>query len=110
VARLHRNAAYFRKAAAEKGLDTGSSVGTAVAPIVVGDSITAVILCQQLSKRGINVQPVLYPAVPAKSSRLRFFLTAMHTEEQIESTLQALVEELAKIPDSMRALKIPGYA
>jgi 8-amino-7-oxononanoate synthase len=109
VARLHSNAAYFRKTAMEKGLDVGSSVGTAVSPIVVGDSITSVILSQQMFKRGINVQPVFYPAVPAKSSRLRFFLTAMHTEAHIDTALDTLVEEIAKIPDSMRSLKIPGY-
>ena len=110
VASLHRNAAHFRKVAKEKGLDIGSSVGTAVSPVVVGDSISAVILSQQLFKRGINVQPVLYPAVPAKSSRLRFFLTAMHTEAQIDTAIEALVEEQAKIPESMRSMKIPGYS
>ena len=77
---------------------------------MVGDSVSAVILSQQLFRRGINVQPVLYPAVPAKSSRLRFFLTAMHTEEQIEAATDAVVEELDKIPESMRSLKFPGYA
>ena len=77
---------------------------------MVGDSVSAVILSQQLFRRGINVQPVLYPAVPAKSSRLRFFLTAMHTEEQIEAAIDAMVEELDKIPESMRSLKFPGYA
>jgi 8-amino-7-oxononanoate synthase len=109
VATLHRNAAYFRKVAREKGLDLGSSAGTAVTPIIVGDSITSVILCQQMFKRGINVQPVFYPAVPAKSSRLRFFLTAKHTEAHIDQALDTLVEEVAKIPESMRSLKIPGY-
>jgi len=48
--------------------------------------------------------------VPAKSSRLRFFLTAMHTEEQIETAIEATADELAKIPESMRSLKFPGYA
>ena len=108
--RCSDNGAYFYKAAKEKGLDTGSGCGTAVSPIVVGDSVSAVILSQQLFRRGINVQPVLYPAVPAKSSRLRFFLTAMHTEEQIEAATDAVVEELDKIPESMRSLKFPGYA
>ena len=110
VAVLQRNGAYFYKAAKEKGLDTGNGCGTAVSPIVVGDSVSAVVLSQQLFRRGINVQPVLYPAVPAKSSRLRFFLTAMHTEEQIEAAIDATVEELGKIPESMRSLKFPGYA
>ena len=72
--------------------------------------MSAVILSQQLFRRGINVQPVLYPAVPAKSSRLRFFLTAMHTEAQIDIATDAMVEELAKIPESMRSLKLPGHA
>lgn len=110
VTTLQRNAAHFQKVAKEKGLDTGTGRGTAVAPIVVGDSVSAVILSQQLFRRGINVQPVLYPAVPAKSSRLRFFLTAMHTPAQIETAIDTMVEELAKIPESMRNLKFPGYA
>ncbi len=110
VTALQRNGAYFHKVAKEKGLDTGNGCGTAVSPIVVGDSMSAVILSQQLFRRGINVQPVLYPAVPAKSSRLRFFLTAMHTEAQIDTATDAMVEELAKIPESMRSLKLPGHA
>jgi hypothetical protein len=47
--------------------------------------------------------------VLAKSSRLRFFLTAMHTDGEIETAIDASVSELAKIPESMPALKIPGY-
>jgi 8-amino-7-oxononanoate synthase len=108
-AALQHNGAYFRDYARKKGLDTGNGCGTAVCPIVVGDSIPAVMLSQKLFQRGINVQPVLYPAVPAKSSRLRFFLTAMHTEDKIETAIDATVSELAKIPESMPALKIPGY-
>jgi hypothetical protein len=34
----------------------------------------------------------------------------MHTEAQIETAIDATVDELAKIPDSMRLLKFPGYA
>lgn len=108
VAALHRNGAYFLTIARQRALDTGNGRGTAVCPIVVGDSIPAVILSQQLLRRGINVQPVLYPAVPAKSSRLRFFLTAMHTQEEIEMAINATAEELAKIPKSMHDVNISG--
>jgi 8-amino-7-oxononanoate synthase len=65
VATLHRNAVHFLTFARQRALDTGNGRGTAVCPIVVGDSIPAVILSQQLLGRGINVQPVLYPAVAA---------------------------------------------
>ncbi len=107
VARLQHNGIFFRDYARSKGLDTGTGCGTAVGPIVVGDSIRAVILSQKLFERGINVQPVLYPAVPMKLSRLRFFLTAMHTEEEMRTAIEATAEELARIPETP-ALKVPG--
>jgi 8-amino-7-oxononanoate synthase len=108
VARLQRNAAYFFERASKCGLNTGSGGGTAICPIVVGDSIPAVVLSQRLFERGINVQPVLHPAVPAKASRLRFFLTAMHTEDEIDKTIEVTAEELAAIPDGVRSLRFPG--
>jgi len=109
VARLQRNGMHFREYAKQRGFNTGHGVGTAVAPIVIGDSIPTVMLSQRLFERGINVQPVLYPGVPAKTSRLRFFLTAMHTEREIETTIDVMVEELGKIPDVIRNMKLPGY-
>ena len=48
-------------------------------------------------RRGINVQPILYPAVPERAARLRFFLTAAHSEEQIREAVRILVEEHAKV-------------
>jgi 7-keto-8-aminopelargonate synthetase-like enzyme len=43
--------------------------------------------------RGINVQPILYPAVPERTSRLRFFISAAHTDAQIDDTIAILTEE-----------------
>jgi 7-keto-8-aminopelargonate synthetase-like enzyme len=109
VTKLQHNAAHFLACARRHGLDIGHAGGTAICPVVVGDSIPAVLLSQRLFERGINVQPVLYPAVPAKSSRLRFFLTAMHTEEEIETAVKATAEELAAIPESVRSLRLPAH-
>ena len=92
--------------AKKKGLDTGLGMATAVAPIIIGDSIATVIMSQELLNRGINVLPVLYPAVPVKSSRLRFFLTAMHTQQDIETAIDTTVEELAKVPARMQSIKV----
>src|SRR5688500_550535 len=105
-ARLQHNSRYFVEYAKKEGLDTGLGMGTAVAPIIIGDSIATVIMSQELLNRGINVLPVLYPAVPVKSSRLRFFLTAMHTEQDIETAVDTTVEELAKIPARMQSIKV----
>ena len=46
---------------------------------------------------GVNVQPILHPAVEERAARLRFFITSNHTEEQIRYTVEALAEELAKV-------------
>jgi 7-keto-8-aminopelargonate synthetase-like enzyme len=48
-------------------------------------------------KRGVNVQPILYPAVADNASRLRFFLSSLHSEAQLTWTATVVAEELAKI-------------
>lgn len=108
VERLRANGAYFKRYAREQGLDTGHSGGFSVTPVMVGDSIAAVALSQDLFERGVNVLPVLYPAVPMKESRLRFFLTAMHTEEDMKSAIDTTVQALAEIPERLKILKMGG--
>jgi 7-keto-8-aminopelargonate synthetase-like enzyme len=41
---------------------------------------------------GVNVQPIVYPAVGEKAARLRFFLSAEHTEEDIDKTVDCLAQ------------------
>ncbi len=97
VERLRRNGNLFLATARKLGLDPGFSLGLAVIPIIVGDSLKAVTLSDRLFKRGINVQPIIHPAVPERGARLRFFLTSEHTPEQITDTVTAVAEELAAI-------------
>jgi 8-amino-7-oxononanoate synthase len=66
-------------------------------PIITGSSIRAARLAQAMFERGVNVQPILYPAVPEGSARLRFFLTAEHSEEQVRRTAAILREEADKV-------------
>jgi 8-amino-7-oxononanoate synthase len=106
VTRLQHNGAYFRRLAQERGLDTGTGAGTAVCPIVVGDSLVAMMLSHRLLDRGINVQPVTHPAVPAKTSRLRFFLSAMHDEGDIETAIDVTAAEIQRVRDELRAVKV----
>ncbi|MBV8493753.1 MAG: aminotransferase class I/II-fold pyridoxal phosphate-dependent enzyme [Alphaproteobacteria bacterium] len=93
VRRLNERAQLFLRLAREAGLDTGSSIGTAIVPIITGSSIRAARLAQALFRRGINVQPILYPAVPERAARLRFFLTAAHSEEHVRQAVAILSEE-----------------
>jgi 8-amino-7-oxononanoate synthase len=97
VARLHANARFFLDRAKAAGLDTGLSQGYAIVPIIVGSSIAAGRLSAALYERGINVQPILYPAVPERAARLRFFLSSEHDRNQIERTIAIMAEESVKV-------------
>ena len=92
VARLHRNSALFWTQAKARKLDVGLSCGSAVVPVVLGSSLAAVTLSQLLFDRGINVQPIIHPAVPERNARLRFFLSSEHTAEQVVATVKVLAE------------------
>jgi len=91
VARLQDNAALFLGLAREAGFDTGSATAHAIIPVILGSSIAAARYAQLLFARGINVQPIIYPAVAEKAARLRFFLSSEHTEADIRATITALI-------------------
>ena len=97
VAKLHANARLFLQLAKEAGLDTGPSGGSAIVPIILGNSMNSLRLSRALFARGISVQPILYPAVEERAARLRFFITSSHTTDQVRRTIAALQEELARI-------------
>jgi 8-amino-7-oxononanoate synthase len=97
VAQLGHNSRLFLQLAKEAKLDTGTSNNTPVVPIITGNSANALRLSHALFERGINVQPIMYPAVEESAARLRFFITSLHTDEQIRATVAATSEELAKI-------------
>jgi len=97
VAKVNANCTLFRDKCKEAGLDTGPSVGASIVPIIAGGSIRAGRLSDALYKRGINVQPILYPAVPEPLARLRFFLSSEHTEDQILHAVEVMAEEDKKV-------------
>jgi 8-amino-7-oxononanoate synthase len=95
------NAAYFVKLLKERGVNTGMTKDTAVVPAIVGNSVLALQLSDSLKKRGINVQPILYPAVEEDQARLRFFLSSLHQEAQLLHTANVLKEELERLTREM---------
>lgn len=90
VERLQQIGAVFLEHAREAGIDTGTSRGLAILPAVTGSSARAARLAIAMRREDINVQPVLYPAVSEQSARLRFFLSSMHSEEDVVRAVQTL--------------------
>ena len=104
VAKLRQNSRQFLELARSYGLNTGFSNETPILPVILGNSANALRLSRALFERGINVQPILYPAVEEEKARLRFFMTSLHTEQQIRETVEAVAEELMKIDPRYRPL------
>jgi 8-amino-7-oxononanoate synthase len=100
VAKVQANSRLFLKLAKAQGLNTGFSNNTPVVPVIIGNSLNALRLSRALFEDGINVQPILYPAVEEKAARLRFFITSMHTDEQIQRTVDAVARLLRAIAPS----------
>ncbi len=82
----------FLQLAREAGLNTGHSLGYSVIPVITGSSSSAARFSNTLLERGINVQPIIHPAVEERVARLRFFMNCTHTEQQIRDTVAAVVD------------------
>lgn len=105
VARLKANGHRFLERATAAGLDTGLAAGYSVVPVIVGDSVQAAMLANALLADGINVLPIIFPAVPENGARLRFFITSEHSPDQIDRAVIATAEKLATIRAGGAGLK-----
>lgn len=92
AASLHEKNAYFRGKLGELGLDLRNS-RSPIIPVYIPKLDILFKCSKELYQRGIFSVAVIYPAVKLTEGRLRFTLTAAHTLEQIDRT----VEELARL-------------
>lgn len=97
VEKLANNSKLFLSLAREAGLDTGPSQDSPIVPVITGDSIKALRLSEALYLAGINAQPILHPAVEEDRARVRFFISAAHSEDQIRRAIQVVAESWEKI-------------
>lgn len=90
VARLRERGQQFLELMQSLGVNTGLAQGYAVIPAIIGSSLKAARLSNQFFDAGINVQPIIHPAVEEKAARLRFFLSAMHTDQHVRYTCEVM--------------------
>jgi 8-amino-7-oxononanoate synthase len=104
VKKTQDNAKLFLKLLKDRAIDTGMSKDSAVVPAIVGNSVLCLQLSDSLKDRGINVQPILYPAVEEHLARLRFFVSSLHSEDQLKKTADIVSEELKRLTREMEAV------
>ncbi len=91
VARLGEIATFFRDTAKAAGLDTGPAIGSAVVPILFQSDRETMLASRHLLENGVYVPPVVRIGVPKDQPRLRFFLSAAHTPDDVRRVCDLLV-------------------
>ena len=91
VTRLRRNSKLFLRKAREAGLNTGTAIGEAVVPVLFESPMECVQVAKALMDQGIYAPPVIQIGIPKDLPRIRFFLSATHTEADIDRVIDALV-------------------
>ncbi len=86
IVKLQKNIKQFREGLNKMGYNTGNS-STAIVPIMVGDEKRTLQLCKKVNEEGIFICPILFPAVPRGTNRLRAHVLATHTSKDIEKAL-----------------------
>ncbi len=96
IERLWKNTNYAKKLLVENSFDIGEST-TPIIPIHVGDDIKTYHLATLMLQEGVYVNPVVHPAVEKGKAILRYSLMATHTKEQIDRSIDVLIQSAKKL-------------
>ena len=91
-AELAKNTLYFRSAMARAGFTLGGDGTHPITPVMLGDEKIATDMASALFEKGIYVRGFTYPVVPMGKARIRVQLSAIHTKDQMDRTIQAFTE------------------
>src|SRR5262249_12540961 len=84
---LWKNSKYMAENFRRLGFDTGGSE-TPIVPVITGDSTVTFMFWKHLFDEGVFTNPVVSPAVPENSCRIRTSYIATHTREQLDFVLE----------------------
>lgn len=86
VDRLRSNATFLREGLQALGYNTAMSE-TAIIPVIFDDEASCAFAAGMLREMGLGVTPIMFPAVPLGSARLRLCVTAAHRIPDLEFAL-----------------------
>jgi len=88
IDRLWANTRRFKDELPRLGFNTGVSE-TPITPVMIGESAVAQEFSNRLFGEGIFAQPVVYPTVALDKARIRTIVTAAHTDDMLDRSLEA---------------------
>lgn len=83
---LWNNVEYYKKGLRDIGLEIGAT-DSAIIPVKIGDVYKNSQAGKLLLENGVYTNPIMYPAVSLKDSRIRMSLMATHTKEHLDKAL-----------------------
>ena len=86
---LQAKAMRFRGRLRDLGLDTRDS-STQIVPVVVGENERAVEVSRRLEEAGVLGVAIRPPTVPHGTARIRFSLSVLHEDDELERALEAI--------------------
>jgi glycine C-acetyltransferase/8-amino-7-oxononanoate synthase len=89
--KLQCNAEALRAELRREGFDMRGSQ-TQIIPVVVGDPVLAVDVCEKALARGVFAQAIRPPTVPPMTSRLRLAVMATHREDELRRAARILAQ------------------
>ncbi len=102
--RLWDTTNYMRERFSEAGYDLGTGDGPIVTPHF-SDSDKLYGIARGLYARGIHTAAVTYPIVERGRGRLRFICSASHTRDDVDRTLEALIDAEREVEGNRQTLK-----
>jgi glycine C-acetyltransferase len=89
--KLEWNTNYFKEGMRKAGFDfiDGDS---AIVPVMLYDAKLSQVMADRLLEKGVYVTGFFYPVVPQGKARIRVQLSAAHTQEHLDKTIQAFTE------------------
>ncbi len=88
VDKLWENGRYFKAEMQKLGFDTGASQ-TPITPVMLGDAKLAREFSKELFAEGVFAMALGFPTVPLGKARIRVMISAAHSKEDINQSLQA---------------------
>ncbi len=86
IENLRKNMKKFRAGIRAMGYNIGESI-TAIVPLIIGNEEDTLELCKMVNEEGVFICPIIFPAVPRGTNRLRSHVLSTHTDEDIEEAL-----------------------
>ncbi len=94
--KLWENTAYLKRRLLDLNLDLGGTESQVI-PIIIGSSGEKLFqMATEIQKRGLFLQPVDFPAVPAHARRFRISVSAQLTEAEMDEACNIIEDVIVK--------------